>query len=164
MNLSVAHRGEWICWLLRSYSRRGFRGFDSNILLCLNIFLSESDDGAGEGRTVTSKVTTADHKLNNRGSMITKNCIYIDIYIYSNLNIRRGKYHMINVVNIFEANVGPITRLPDCHQGSLLLQHCSTAGGVVLRLLGWRNFAQLNICSVFIIWKICLLGANRSSG
>ena len=82
MNLSVAHRGEWICWLLRSYSRRGFRGFDSNILLCLNIFLSESDDGAGEGRTVTSKVTTADHKPNNRVSMITKQWIYYIYYLF----------------------------------------------------------------------------------
>ena len=88
MNLSVAHRGEWICWLLRSYSRWGFRGFDSNILLCLNIFLSEWDDGAGEGRTVTSKVTTADQKLNNCGSMITKQWIY---YVF------KSKYLQIKI-------------------------------------------------------------------
>ena len=74
---------------------------------------------------------------------------------------------MINAVNIFEGNVGPITRaarLSPRLVTAAALQHCSTAGGVVLRLLWWRNFAQLNICSVFIIRKICLLGANRSSG
>ena len=41
---------------------------------------------------------------------------------------------MINVVNILEANVGPITRLPDCHQGSLLLQHCRRRGAQITRV------------------------------